>query len=306
MQSTSELTPTETLIENAERHRRWLRRAIWSSVAFVVVAILCVIGNPIFVRWQLRQHGWILNIESHGRGASGWDTEWMVPSFGRIEYALLQEAPLRTSDVELLRRFNIEGMILNKTVVSQPAFAAILKLSEIRELYFNSTRLDAAKIRQLATLPNLIGLELNDMELDDSSLDALGSCHQVEGLILNRATIKDESLRHLSRLPNLHALQLMNCGVTDAGAKQIVDGCPGLKFMVIDNTRMTDVASQEFARLPNLQTLSLRNVSITDDGIRKLTSCSTLKSLFVKNTKVASVGEEELRKSLPTLRVSIE
>ena len=69
---------------------------------------------------------------------------------------------------------------------------------------------------------------------------------------------------------------------------------------------MTDAALREVARLPHLNYLELVDVPITDDGIRHLKSCSTLTTLMLQKTKVTSAGVTEMRKSLPTLEVSIE
>ncbi|GDY10472.1 hypothetical protein LBMAG52_39600 [Planctomycetia bacterium] len=48
MQSTTEMTATETLIVEAEWQRRLLRRATWAGVAFVAVAILFVVSQPLY------------------------------------------------------------------------------------------------------------------------------------------------------------------------------------------------------------------------------------------------------------------
>ena len=47
-------------------------------------------------------------------------------------------------------------------------------------------------------------------------------------------------------------------------------------------------------------------MTISDDGILKLKSCPLLQDINVKNTKVTSAGVTELRKSRPTLKVSVE
>ena len=67
MQSPTEMTPIETIIDDAERQRKLLRRVCWAGVAFVAVAIPFVVSQPLYVRWQLRQHGWKLE-PSPGRG----------------------------------------------------------------------------------------------------------------------------------------------------------------------------------------------------------------------------------------------
>ena len=69
---------------------------------------------------------------------------------------------------------------------------------------------------------------------------------------------------------------------------------------------ITDAALLEFARLPHLEQLNLSNMPITDDGIRHLVSCPSLKVLNLNDTKVGGAGIEDLRKTNPTLKVSIK
>ncbi len=50
----------ESVVDTAERHRRWLRRGCWTGGLLVVVALLIVIAYQMSVTWTLRQHGWEL------------------------------------------------------------------------------------------------------------------------------------------------------------------------------------------------------------------------------------------------------
>lgn len=327
MQSTSEMTPTETLLENAERQRRLLRRACWAGVAFVVAAILFAIGYPLFVRWQLRQHGWELHTSAL-RGLPAWVPRWADPWFGQIDSAVHERSWLQVSDLNLLRRFpNLHDIRLESTDISEPAFEALSNLSQVDCVVILSAQFDAAGLRHLAAHPKLDVL-LIDVALDDNALETVVTCHQLRGLGLRGVT--DEKLRHVSRLHRLTHLDLRNSHVTDDGATWLADNCPSLESLYIQGGPMNDVGLAELARLHNLHTLFLHNMTITDDGlaelarlpdlrtlyledmtisddgILKLKSCPILQTINIKNTKVTSAGVTELRKSLPTLKVSIE
>lgn len=304
MQSTSELTPTETLIENAERHRRWLRRACWAGVAFVGVAILFVAGYPLYARWQLRRQGWALNRASSLRELPVWVPHWADPWFDRIDSADFKQSSLQARDLDLLRRFpKLNTIVLNSTDISEPAFESLSQLSELERIVIRSARFDAAGLRHLAALPRLEQLHF-DLALDETALKTVATFPQLRSLGLTGVT--DENLRHFSRFHRLAHLQLLKSHVTDDGAKLLVDNCPSLSTLSIEGGPMTDVGLAELARYPNLLVLLLDDMTISDEGILKLKSCRLLKIVCVRKTKVTSAGATELRKSLPTLDVRIQ
>ncbi len=328
MQSTSEMTPTETLIENAERQRRWLRRVCWAGVAFVVVAIMFAIGIPLRERSLLRQHGWKIGNQLEHHGLPEWVPGWAGPWFGRIDFAIYEQSSLQVSDLKMLHRFpKLHEMLLDSTDLPEPAFESLSKLSQVDSMVIRSAQVDAAGLRHLATHPKLEGLSFG-LALDDKALETLATYHHLSALGLTGVT--DENLRHVSRLHRLTHLDLLKSHVTDDGATWLADHCPSLKGLMIQGGPMTDVGLAELARLldlsslflqdltisdnglaelvrfPNLRMLFLHDMTISDDGILKLKSCPTLQTIDIKNTKVTSAGVAELRKSLPTLKVSIE
>ena len=303
MQPTTEPTTTETIIDHAERQRRWLRRFCWTGFVLAMAAILFVVGHPLFVRWQLRQHGWSL-IANH-RGLPGWVPSNVDPWLATIDEAQLHRKPLRDVDLTMLRQLpQLREIMLIATDVTESKMVAVSQLPEIELIEFQAVRLESAGLRHLATHRKLKSIAFYDTVLEDSDLEVLSTCHQLKGICLTGCT--DANLRHLSRLHRLETLWLLNCRVTDDGAKQIADGCPSLKWLSIANLPMTDAALLELVRLPNLRQLDIDNVPITDDGIQKLKSCVTLRNLSVKKTAVTSAGATELRKSLPGIGVSIE
>ncbi len=304
MQSTTEMTPTETLIENAERQRRLLRRAAWAGVAFVAVSILIVVGHPLYVRWQLRQHGWVLNTSMRG-GLPDWVPQWAEPWFAKICTAQLAGKPLHVSDLESLRRFSdLAKVDFDSTDVSAQSLAVLSQFPDLSSVVFLGVQIDATGLRHLATHRKLESIEFLDVYLDDSALEILATFHRLGALDVTDVT--DENLRHLSRLHRLTHLGLWKSHVTDDGATWLTDNCPSLETLSIRGGPMTDVGLAEIARLPHLNYLQLVDVPITDDGIRHLMSCSTMTTLVLQKTKVTSAGVTELRKSHPSLNVTIK
>lgn len=310
MHSTSEITPTETLIENAERQRRWLRRAAWAGVAFVAVAILFIVSQPLYVRWQLRQHGWKLEPSPGrgglpGRGLPDWAPQWADFWFGKFERVHLKRSTLGPGDLHLLQRLPEVGWLhLESTGVSELALEQLGKLPDLWVVDFDDVKLESAGLRHLAAAPKLEALNFYNTVLDETALKGIAHCRHVTGLRLT--SISDGDLRHLSRLHGLRGLGIHDCRLTDAGARQLVDGLPGLTTLLISNASFSDAAVAEFARLPKLEYLTLADVPITDAGVSELKTCVSLKGVSFKNSKATSASITELRKSLPKLEVSIE
>ena len=297
----------ESTIEVAERQRRWLRRGCWIGCGLALVAIVVVMSFPLFARWQLRRHGWELDTPFSGRtgGAGSVDAQWVDHWFGRIDAAHLKHASLRTSDIALLRQFPNAGWItLESTDVSDSELATISQLPNLWGLDFDTVRLESTALRHLATAGKLEALNFYNMVLDDTALEYIAACHNPTGLRLTGVT--DDNVRYLARIPSLLGLGIRDCRLTDQGAKHLANRCLGLKVLNLDGGTFSDAAIDEFARLPNLEDLSLSDVAITDDGILKLKTCTTLKNVYFRKTKVTAAGAAELRKSLPSLDVFIE
>lgn len=346
---------TESTVAVAERHRQWLRRAVWAGAVFIVAAFLFAIGYPLFVHLQLQQHGWVLaKMQVVGAPPSRLP-EWVEPWVSRFDAAFLEKSPVRFDDLDRFQRYpDLKLLGLESTDVSEPALRAMSQLLQLESLQFISVRFDSNGARHLAALPKLEQLSFFQMSLDEAAFEGLGTCTQIKTLTLSSVKLREEDLRHLARmsgllkleihdcdltdrglahiarcktlsrlelrsslitdagisslaqLDQLGALTLENCGVTDDGAKRIADGLPGLDFLTIGKLPISDAALREFARLPHLSALVLQNVAVTDDGVRQLKSCATLDTLYLEDTKVTGVGVDDLRKSLPTLDVTVK
>ena len=122
-----------------------------------MAAILFVVGHPLFVRWQLRQHGWVVDSGIYARGRlPEWVPELAIPWFGQIVDAKLERSVLRMNDLGSLREFRqLESLHLISTDVSEQHLAAASQLSPIFWLSFDDVQLESSGLRHLAALPKL-------------------------------------------------------------------------------------------------------------------------------------------------------
>jgi hypothetical protein len=67
---------------------------------------------------------------------------------------------------------------------------------------------------------------------------------------------------------------------------------------------MSDAGLDAVASLPNLKIVNLFAASVTDPGLRKLARLKNLKSLELKNPRIAPTTVQYLEATIPGLKVS--
>lgn len=293
----------ESVVANAERQRRWLRRGCWTGGLIVLAALLFVIGNPLFVRWQLMQHGWIFSrLFEHGR-LPNWCPEGARPWVEDIHQATINRSPVSVSDIEKLSHFsNLTHARFHQAKITDQAFDAMAKLDQLCGIEIWASQFDEASLRCLVVMPNLLQLEFCDLSLGEAAFEQIGDCRTLKTLQLVRTPFGDESLIHLEKLPHLRILVLSETGISDRGIEMLAR-CPSLDSLALREARLTDKALQHIASLPTLRSLYIVKASITDEGICTLKKCSTLEHLRIDDTSVTQDGIDELRRTNPKLDV---
>jgi hypothetical protein len=280
----------EAIVDAAQRQRRWLRRLCWAGILFVIAALVFVLGHPLFVRWQLRQHGWILGSIPYpdlNDGLPTWAPDFAHPLFGRINYASLERVPPKISDIDSLRHFpKMADVAFQATHVSEQALAAVSRLQQVGVVQIVRSDLDEAGLRHLAVLP-LSSLGFEDMPLGEIAIANIASCRSLEFLGLIRTPVKDDSLVHLSKLDRLRWLNLVSTGIGDQGLDH-VSHCANLEDLWIVSMPITDASISHLSRLTKLRSLDISNCGITDEGAKTLAdACRRLVALHVNGTLMA-------------------
>ena len=114
----------------------------------------------------------------------------------------------------------------------------------------------------------------------------------------------DADLAHIGNLGKLEGLVLIDSSVTDAGLAHLRRSTT-LKSLFLAGTRISDSGIAQLKELTRLKELSLMDTAVTDAGLAHLNGLSALEQLHASNAQFTDSGVGELRKSLPTLRISL-
>lgn len=270
----------DSVVDTAERHRRWLRRACWIGCLLAVVSLIAVIGYPSFVRWQLERRGW--SIEFHCGELSDRLPRFLEPWFSESTTATFSEAPLIADDVRLLSRVpRLWAMNVYGTTISEPTFVAISQLDQLQFLTIGTSQLDEEGLRHLARLPRLSSIELDGVVLNETGIEGISACLGLQVLRLNDVKVLDEDLAHLSKLPQLRSLSLYPSQVGDRSLQHLAR-ITSLRTLSVSSKNITDAGVKHLGRLAMLKELDLTDCRVTDQGIREVTaSCRSLRYLFL-------------------------
>ncbi len=320
----------ESVVDTAERHRRWLRRVCWTGGLLAIASFLVVIGHSLYVPWKLQQNDWKLTNGFYVVPPKpNWKPEFAHPSRASVENVkrVQGNGPVTKSDIALMRHLpNLKRLWIQQPFypISNDVLAEISRLHQFEELFLQQVELDGGALRTLSACPSLRHLSLTHTSLSDdelthlpdfgrltglnlfqtgsAGLEHVARCSELEGLNLDQARITDADVPLLARLPKLRILGLHRTVLTDHGARTLVNSCRDLTILTISGNNLTDAVLPDIASLPALQRLVLMDQPITDDGLRELKKCTTLEFLAVQNTKVTAAGIAELQRSNPKLR----
>lgn len=145
-------------------------------------------------------------------------------------------------------------------------------------------------------------------------------CRRLESLSVDDTPVGDSVVAVANNLPRLRALNVSRTGITDQGARQIVNRSlrsldvsdtevraasiqhlEWLEELTASDSSWSDEDCEVIARMSGLTSLDLSNSSgVTDVGIASLARLSKLESLFLNGTSISDESLEALA-TLPSL-----
>lgn len=279
-------TPHRSLQSESPRKRSGRPQAIW--VIAVCAIVLAIVASLWALSGRLPKDDFTLHRDV---------AKWAIASGGYVtienelgEYQSEETADLPDGD------FKVVGLELYAT---EAAFSVepALEILGLRTLaLYDFEEVDIPKIAQL---------------------------HSLSDITFNACTVADSDLAFLSSMPNLRALSLDNCDVTDAGMSALalalkldtltiggtlVSG-KGLRFLgPLSNLRLLDLTELEFAAedlqhlTPDLQELYLASCTVGDEVVDELRRFPDLFAVGLQGTQITSAGVKALA-SLNNLQI---
>jgi hypothetical protein len=150
-----------------------------------------------------------------------------------------------------------------------------------------------AGAKHIPKLSRLRILNLEGTRISDDGIMSLGSMPHLEAINLSATQISDRGLRHLRGLDHLCELSLSATRVTDAGLREL----QGMKALEMLDISMTDVGDDGLAcleKLTSLQAIDLGGTRVTNAGLAHLKAMSRLQEICLENTKIDDDGLETL------------
>lgn len=122
------------------------------------------------------------------------------------------------------------------------------------------------------------------------------SREHVVAVNMNQRGVSTQLLREIMKLPELRALYLGNCRLTDTDVLSLQPP-PHLTRISLDYNPVSDQSVRHLARSTNLESIDLRGCAISNESLRFLGQCSALWQLNLDDTFVSDTGLMALSRS---------
>jgi len=140
-------------------------------------------------------------------------------------------------------------------------------------------------------------------DLKDRDLVAIQGLVSLKRLALDSNTaLTDAGLEYIAALRSLEELDLSGTQVRGPGLSWL-KGLKSLKKLDLGGTNLHDAEMVHVAALASLEELNIRFTEITSASIHELSRLRRLKLLDLSSTVGTQAGADELKKSLPNLKI---
>ena len=155
----------------------------------------------------------------------------------------------------------------------------------------NMERRAQAKIRELGGTFTELNRFVDDRGRYFLSLDLSGS------------RVTDDDLSQFDWLPLVHALNLSDTGVSNAGLAKLRHRTD-FRELQLDRTNVSDQGLGALTNMRRLARLHLRGTPVTDQGLSHLNQLEKLWFVDLRDTLVSEEGVRRLRTSMPQATIS--
>jgi hypothetical protein len=256
-----------------------------------------------------------LNGSCQTRGATTWASRFTLTPSYNVVLANLADCDQPAEYIDAIARLpSLETLVVGGAAFGDDQLAALRKLTTLRWLVLDSTRVTPAAVEALReSLPHLHIHESEHRiiahfrslggQVFASPWDAPSELQQrvgrdllghLRGLNLSGTQVTDAELADLAELKELKFLWLSNTKVTDAGLAHLA-GLTSLRWLGLSKTKITDAGLTHLRGLQNLQLLRLKHTKVTDAGLAHLAGLTELADVSLEGTEVTDAIRERLR-----------
>ncbi|MBX3151291.1 protein kinase [Candidatus Obscuribacterales bacterium] len=205
-----------------------------------------------------------------------------------------------------LRGRGVKEISIKSTGLTDEGLKVIseLKTLEVLRICIES-KITAAGMRELTTLPVLQGLNLNVMTVPDGSIESISKLTKLSLLSLyNARNIKVSDIARLVPLQQLSFLDLTGTRLNNSVIPYVVK-FRNLAHLRLGNLDLTDENLDMLVTLPKLNTLWLaQNPRITDAGLAKLSKCQKLRFVVLTGCPgISKIARLRFKKEHPGVRL---
>jgi hypothetical protein len=199
------------------------------------------------------------------------------------------ELPPEPSPEEIIAKFSALGPGQKTDQLFLQLTSLKSGLDSITEINADGSLLTREAMINIDRLTGLKQLRLNRTKMDDVACQKIALLSSLEVLALSETQITDVGAAALSGLQNLKHLELSKCILTENGFRAI-GNLPSLKTILVEATNMDNRDLELLCNARTLTELTLASNPINDFGLASLSKLEPLEFLEISQTSITGEG----------------
>lgn len=221
---------------------------------------------------------------------------------GRLSELAVESPGLTDAALRHVAHMHLRTLELRRSPITDAGLRHLRECQSLRFLSFVQTRLTGVGFKELEGLEGLRAVKLSGGPISDVGLAAIGRLKGLRALTLQDVPVSGKGFQDWLVVSKLEWLDLAGSRISDEGVAALAK-CAGLRSLNLARTKITDRAVPSLAALRDLEQLDLSSTGITDEGIKYLQDIKQLREVYLFGTKVTDKGIEQLRSTLPAVRI---
>jgi hypothetical protein len=190
--------------------------------------------------------------------------------------------------------------------ITDETFDSLANLPHLRRVSIVGLGVTDARIARLGNLKELHTLFVRNSSITDGGWELLEHLPQLKRLRLDGPNVSDSTLGHVKVLVELTHLYLIDNQVSDSGLKNL-EGLSQLEVLWLYGHNKNLRRDFGFRPIGSGKIANDSSAGISDAGLRCLEQLSHLKVLnvYLPASRITSAGLQDLKRSLPNLKVAV-